>query len=246
MKAVILLAGKGRRIQKTFGPIHKSLILLNGNTLLSYVISNVQKAGITSVVPVLGYQKNTVLAEIERCKGNMEIIPAENEEYENTNNLVSLLKAEESLDGEDFLLINGDMVFDYRILLQMQGYKNGAIAVDVKDYPVQIDSPRVQIQNDRITDLGRHMSRVDAQGYAVGIYYFSRELSRSFFEYTRSIIKDNLQMGFHDPLRQLFGTHLIQPVSVGDYCWMDVDEKSDIVRAEQMLLKIQEMQDEKF
>ena len=67
MKAVILLAGKGRRIQKTFGPIHKSLIQLNGNTLLSYVISNVQKAGITSAVPVLGYQKNTVLAEIERC-----------------------------------------------------------------------------------------------------------------------------------------------------------------------------------
>lgn len=53
-------------------------------------------------------------------------------------------------------------------------------------------------------------------------------------------------MGFHDPLRQLFGTHLIQPVSVGDYCWMDVDEKSDIVRAEQMLLKIQEMQNEKI
>lgn len=238
MKVVILLAGKGRRIQQTCGSMHKALIMLKNRSLLSYLIDNMKKAGVTEIVPVLGYQGNKILAEIQRYADDIQIFAAWNPEYENTNNLASLLKAERELIGEDFVLLNGDMVFDYRILILMMEQSDSAIAVDRKEYPVQIDSPRVLIRDEVIKDLGRHMTIQQAEGYAVGIYYFSSTLAEAFFEHSKELIKSNPQMGFHEPLRDLFGKHRITPVSVDDYCWMDVDEKADIIKANEMIKKM--------
>ena len=238
MKVVILLAGKGRRIQKTCGSMHKALIMLKDRTLLSYLIENIKKAGITEIVPVLGYQGSAVLTEIQKYADDIQIFPTWNLEYENTNNLASLLKAEKVLAGEDFVLLNGDMVFDYRILTLMMDQRSAAIAVDRKEYPVQLDSPRVLIRNEIVKDLGRHISIQQAEGYAVGIYYFSSILAEVFFEHSKKLIKSAPQMGFHEPLRDLFAKYRINPISVKDYCWMDVDEKADIIKAHEMIKKM--------
>ncbi|MDE7446817.1 MAG: NTP transferase domain-containing protein [Lachnospiraceae bacterium] len=238
MKAVILLAGKGRRFQATFGCMHKALITLKNRSLLSYLMDNLKNAGITEIIPVLGYEGDAVLNEIQRCADNIRIFPVWNLEYETTNNLVSLLKAEQILDGESFILLNGDMVFDYRILGLMMEQKDSAIAVDRKEYPVQLDSPRVMIRDEIIRDLGRHMTIQKAEGYAVGIYFFSGILVEEFFQYSKKLVKEEPQMGFHEPLRNLFPKYNIKPISVQDYCWMDVDEEADITKANEMIEKM--------
>lgn len=245
MKTVILLAGKGRRMQVEYEGIHKALLPLNGKPLLFYLINNVKKAGIKEIVPVLGYKGEEVLSHIHRYAEGLKVYPVWNHTYYETNNLVSLLQAEKMVLGEDFIQINGDMVFDYRIITKLANVDSAAIAVDITGHAEQLDSPRVLIQNKVIRDLGRHMTIEEASGYAVGLYRFSSTLAGDFFTMSKELVKENPQLGFHEPLRTFFNQYSIFPVLTENMLWMDVDEKADISRAENFLRRMEE-KDESF
>ena len=240
MKTVILLAGKGRRMQVEYEGVHKALLPLNGKPLLFYLIDNIRKAGVEEIVPVLGYKGDEVLAYINQYAEDLKVYPVWNHSYLETNNLVSLLQAEKVVAGEDFIQINGDMVFDYRIITKLLNADHSAIAVDITHYSQQLDSPRVLIQDEMIRDLGRHMTIEEANGYAVGLYRFSNTLASVFFKMSKELVQDNPQMGFHEPLRFLFHRYNIIPVITDDMLWMDVDEKADISRAESFLRGMEE------
>lgn len=239
MKAVILLAGKGRRIQKE-GYVHKSLIKIDRDTLLYHIVKNIEKAGIKEIVPIIGYNGDYVLDEIQKAKEKAEIKPVWNRKYDETNNLFSLYQARELLEGEDFISINGDMIFDYHILDKIMQNRSSQIAVDDGNYDEPVDSPGILVENSRIVDLGRHIPFDQKYGYAVGIYRYSNELSETFFKESEAMLKENINAGFHDPLVNLFKTQEILPCSVKNYLWTDIDEAGDIEKAMQLWLKIKE------
>lgn len=236
MKAVILLAGQGRRIQKEYGGLHKAMIPLHGRPLLYYLIGNLIQAGIEEIIPVVGYRGEELLELIDKTvreeKQQITVTPAWNHEYDTTNNLYSLVQAAPLLEQEEFILVNGDMVFDYRLVVNLLKVQEAAIIVDNGSYQEQLDSPRVLIRDGRILDLGRHMRIEEANGYAAGIYRFSKELSKVFFPLSRTLLEKNANLGFHDPLCSLFDKIKIIASDTKNYLWMDVDEKADVEKAE--------------
>ncbi len=238
MKAVILLAGKGRRLQKEINIIHKSLTLLDNNTLIYNLIGNVKKAGIEEVIPLVGYNGDNVLEEIYKFKDELTINPIWNKNYENTNNLYTLWKAKEELKGQEFILINGDLVFDYRILVEILKSNKAQIAIDDKEYSKPIDSPGVIIKGGVIKSLGRHILFENTDGYAIGIYKFTAELSEIFFDVAEEMLSENLNFGFHDPLEKIFDVYNIYSCSTRQYLWTDIDEKCDIPKARKYLSNI--------
>lgn len=240
MRAVILLAGMGRRISASYGGMHKALIPLNGKPLIFYILDNIKKAGISDLVVVLGYQADEVETTIFKYGECFHLQVCRNDHFANTNNLASLLAAKDQLLNQDFVVINGDMVFDYHILKRVCQTTNSCIAVDLNCYEKELDSPRVLIQDERIIDLGRHMRIREANGYAVGIYRFTANLTQSYFTLGEEVLQENSQAGFHDPLRQLFSSHTICPCDTEQYAWMDVDEVEDVKKAESLLNKMKE------
>lgn len=238
-KVVILWAGKGRRIQGEYNGMHKSLISLNGEKLITRLLRNILNAGCKDIVPILGYQSDILLNEINGMNGFSTIIPVINPEYDKTNNLYSLMQAESVLSGEEFVVVNGDMVFDYRILNKMLEFEGNAVGTDNNDYGYQIDSPRLLIRDDRIYDLGRHRTIEESQGYAIGMYKFSSDFSEEYFKLGREMIKENPNAGYHDPLLRAFDRVVVRPCYTEKYLWMDIDEKGDVARAEKMLTDIE-------
>ena len=242
MKAVILLAGKGRRIEK-MGLSHKSLVKLDGETLLSYIVENIERAGIEEIVPIVGYHGEKVLEEIGRVKKKLKVYPIWNKRYDETNNLYSLYQARDILCHEAFISINGDMIFDYHILEHLLNNEESEIAIDDLRSKVLIDSPGVIIKDGRIVDLGRHISEKDRGGYAVGIYKYGKDLVEDFFDLSDQMLEKDLSHGFHDPLRKLFDKHIIKVSSVQSYKWTDIDEEGDIPIALEILKGIENEND---
>lgn len=240
MRVVILLAGMGRRISDSYGGMHKALIPLDGRPLISYLLENIRNSGISDVVIVLGYHADEVEQTIRQYSGDLDLHVCINNDYARTNNLASLMAARELLVNQNFIVVNGDMVFDYHILTKLSAQTGTQVVVDCNVYENQLDSPRVLIRYERIIDLGRHMTIEEADGYAVGIYRFGADHTLSFFAIGEEMLKKNPQAGFHDPLRRMFDDKIILPCFTDHYAWMDVDEIEDVEKAECLLNKMKE------
>ena len=238
VKVAVLWAGQGRRIQRDYGMLHKARIPLCGEPLMAHLLRNLQRCGVEELVPVLGYQQEEMLREIEAFGGFRSIRPAVNPFYDRTNNLASLMCAEEQLCGEDFAVVNGDMVFDAGILQTLLEHPGNAIACDGKNYGYELDSPRMHIQNGQILDIGRHIPWQESQGYAVGMYRFSGEFSEEYFRLGKALAAEKPNAGYHEPLIPVLSRVRFEPAYTEGRLWMDVDEKADVPRAERMLLSL--------
>lgn len=233
MRIVILWAGIGRRISSEYGGINKALVLLNGRSLMSRLLENIEKCGFDEIIPILGYRSEIMFDEIKKSTSIDRIKPFLNNEYERTNNMVSLMKALDYLRNDDFVVLNGDMVFDFRILKKVMEHQGASIAIDGSKYNNPPDSPGVIISLGNIRDIGRHIPK-DNDGYAIGIYKFSPELTERYQHEAARICDVDRLAGFHEPLRAILKQISVKPVYTDDYKWMDVDKKSDVIRAEKL------------
>ena len=231
MKAIILLAGKGKRISDSIKEPHKSLIPISGHAALWYLINNILNAGIVNIIAVTGFHGDAVKEYLCKAFPDVSIQFAVNKRYETTNNLASVLCAKPFIEEDDFIVINGDMIFDYHILERIKEKQESSVAIDVLHRKDPIDSPGTIIVNDQIKDLGRHIPLKDNCGYAIGIYRFSADIITDYFDAAEQLILDSPNAGFHDPLRELFRDHDVYACDIGDCLWMDIDRPEDIDRA---------------
>ncbi len=232
MRVVLLLAGRGTRLGDITKNQHKAFIKLDDFSLLHHLVQNCIDAGIDEFVPIVGYRAEEVLEYLKIRFKSLHVKAVINDNFAKSNNLYSLYCAKELLEGEEFLLCNGDLIFDKQILKDIMS-KCGKSAIAVDDYRAleKIDSPKTKAKNNVICELGRHLDLKDNLGYAMGIYKFNKELSQSFFKEAKKMLDADLQAGFHDPLNHLFGTHNIYPHSVKNFLWTDIDEYEDIQKA---------------
>lgn len=233
MKVVFLIAGKGRRLKEITKDNHKSLIKLDDNSLIHHLIENFVYAGLTNFVAIVGHCSDKVLSEFNKqYSQNIDIEYVENSRYEETNNLYSLYCAKDILEGEEFLLCNADVVLDREIIKDIASMKDqSVIAIDDFKYSAPVDSPGILMDNYKVSDLGRHIPFEDNMGYAIGVYKFSKELSKEFFNEAKKMLNQNINAGFHDPLPKLFDKFEVLKYRTKDKLWTDIDAYEDIDKA---------------
>lgn len=109
-QVVILAAGFGTRLGR---PFPKPLTpLADGRTILAQQLDNVRAgfgAGVRAIV-VVGFKSNLIMEAFP------ELLYAYNERYDQTNTSKSLLRALQLSEAGGVLWLNGDVVFDRRIL----------------------------------------------------------------------------------------------------------------------------------
>lgn len=118
MKAVIMAGGKGTRIASVNSRVPKPMIPLAGKPVLEHQIECLKRQGITEIILVIGYLGDQVKeyfgdgSSLSKATGNpfgVHISYIEEKEPLGTAGSLFLLK--ENLK-EDFLLLNGDIIFD--------------------------------------------------------------------------------------------------------------------------------------
>ena len=107
MKALILAAGRGKRLIKTMHDLPKPLIDINGTSLIQRQINLLRKKGITEIFVIRGFKPE---------KFHLEYVSyIEDKQYDKHDQLGSLMAADSQL-SEDVLITFGDILFDENIL----------------------------------------------------------------------------------------------------------------------------------
>ena len=96
MRAIIIGAGRGRRLMPTTANTPKCFAEIGGRRILDWIVAALRSHGVDDIVFIGGYQIDKVRAEYP------EFTFVHNSEWENNNILLSLMYAREYLDQPVF------------------------------------------------------------------------------------------------------------------------------------------------
>ncbi|MEE1066061.1 MAG: nucleotidyltransferase family protein, partial [Acutalibacteraceae bacterium] len=109
MKAVIMAGGFGKRLAGFYGDRPKPMVEICGRPVLEYQIENLRKSGITDIIIVVHHMKEHIINYFGDGS-NLGVRISYYEEQTPLGTAGALFRIKEQL-SDDFLLINGDLIF---------------------------------------------------------------------------------------------------------------------------------------
>lgn len=111
MKVVIMAGGKGTRISEVNNLVPKPMIEINEKPILEYQIDYFKRNGFEDIILVVGYLKEAIINYFKDGKDygvNINYIVEE----EPLGTAGSFYYLKDYIKDEDFILVNGDIIFD--------------------------------------------------------------------------------------------------------------------------------------
>jgi len=229
--AVILAAGMGSRLfngeEKP-----KPLLKVAGLPIIARVMKTAAKAGIRRFVIVVGYQAETMRAEIPSLlPAGCTIELLENHRFEESNG-VSLLEALKVVQ-EPFALLMSDHIFSHdRLDLAMDRYAETGrcllVVEDKKHFDGDIeDATKICVEYGSVRDIDKGLQTYDA--IDTGMFVLRPESARSAFDRCGS--SPSISCG----MRMLASLDGLDAFYVNQGYWQDIDTPEDLTRAETKL-----------
>ena len=259
MKAIIVAAGTGSRLGELAKDTPKSLLDVNGQSILERQISVFKKLGISDITVIIGPHTEKFTFK------NISFIQDKN--YLEHDILSSLMLAH-SIMYDDVIVSYGDVIFDEHVLQPLINFK-GLIGLCIdfnweKNYDgrklrLKQEATTVQIKNNMCTKIvdGRELAKSKIKGdlkYSnyerqklgefVGLMRLSKHGSTIFIKRYEELINSHIG-SFHDApsISQAYFTDMLQELIDNDIeilpipvqgKWCEIDTVEDLKRAKDM------------
>ena len=235
MRAIILAAGVGARLNPLTNNCPKCLLPVGEQTLIDYQIEALRAVEIDDIVLVVGYQADQIR---DHCGEKVRYI--ENPDYLTTNSIYSFYLARRELDT-DIFLFNCDILFQPEVLRRMldAGHPN-VVAVDSRVQRIANEMNVVFDREKRISIINKEVDPLKAQAQSVQLVKFDAAGARLVRGEIESLI--NLQKTNVFPTsayKPILDAGLLFAEEVGDLPWAEIDTLEDYENAlEKVLPKI--------
>ncbi len=225
-QAVILAAGMGTRLGR---PFPKPLTeLADGQSIMQQQVSKLAHAyPEVRIMIVVGFKRDLIMEAFP------DVAYAYNEFYDQTNTSKSLLKALRLSGDAGVLWLNGDVVFDERILDRIRDRIDGERSfVCVNTSAVGEEEVKYTVDGDGfILELSKSVS--DALGEAVGINFVSAADKPVLIDALAAVAdNDYFERGIEVAIET--AALRVEPVDISDLFAVEVDFEADLERANQL------------
>jgi choline kinase len=236
-RAILLLAGRARRLGKLTEHQPKCLVRVAGTSILERALEKLSASGVSEVVLVVGYQAERVREFAAGSYGGMTVRYVFNERYLETNTAYSLWLAREYLRSQ-VLLLEGDILFEGKALESVHSEANGGSAWAA----LPVDAERNEGILLESTDAGAvkrvALVREPEEGSpslthkCAGIQLLSESAARAFGARLEDTMDDGGTRIFADlVLGEVLKSHPVRLCSLEGIRWAEIDDPSDLVRA---------------
>ena len=231
MKGLILAAGRGSRLGPHTADKPKSLLEINGKSLIRRNLENFQKVGIDQVILVLGYLKEMLEEEIYSYFPKEFVKILYNPDYTRGSGS-TLMCASEELKGS-FLVVESDLLYDAKILQRMidadtdHGLTVGRFHNGRKEI-------KVYLENGCIANPHWGLEYNDD---AIGDWVGFTKLSDSSSAHLKKMLEDTnpnqgKELNYEDFIAKLFKVFPFKPIYINDLPWIEIDNYDDFKRGE--------------
>ncbi|MBI2139347.1 phosphocholine cytidylyltransferase family protein [Candidatus Woesearchaeota archaeon] len=230
MKAILLSAGKGTRMLPLTKNTPKCLLHVgNGLTVLETQLETLKKASIKDICIVTGYLSDQVEAKVRPYEKDLNIRIIYNPFYDISNNLVSLWTASSQMDG-DFMIINGDDLFQKSVIEKLLAVKSSRCMVIDQEPPYREGDMKVEIAGGRIVRVSKQIPSEKAAGESIGMMKFTNGSNKLIQAVLDKMVrkKENLQSFYLEAVNELIKEgHTLDFIAIPAKDWAEIDFHPD-------------------
>ena len=240
MQALILAAGKGRRLREVTKNVTKCMVKINDVTLIERALTILDKLRLRRIILVVGYKSESLIEFVNSLHLSTPIVYLHNEDYDKTNNIYSLFLARHELMEDDTLLLESDLIFEESIVRRLLAdpYPNLALVAKFESW---MDGTVTQLGEDN--SIKRFLTKdefvfADIPSYykTVNIYKFSRSFSSThyvpFLEAYSSALGNNQYYEQVLKVIALLDRPQIKAIRLEGERWYEIDNIQDMDIAE--------------
>jgi len=232
-KAIILVAGKEKKLYPLTEDIHQCLFSLGDRTIIEDMLLKLSNQGITDIVLVVGHKQELIKKKLGYKYKKLKISYVENPDFETTHVAYSLWLARKHIN-EDFLLIDGDIICE-------EDFIEAVIKAEAKDL-IAIDNAQElsegyvisKVVKNRIVKIGRNLKiKADlTAGHSIGISKFSLATALLLVkEIGKFINKRQLSVIYEDALNLILDKVNVSPLFSRAFNWFEIDKTEEFEKA---------------
>ena len=228
MKAIILAAGKGKRLDQIRGGDPKCLLDVGGVSLIERQIHILKTLGVSDITAVVGFGSEYVR---ERCGAELSYV--ENELHTETNSLYSLWLTRDLL-SDGFVVLNADVLFHTQMLVDLLSSEHeDALLISYQPHGTLGDEEmKVKVEDGRVVDISKQMDPAEADGENVGIVKFGPAGATLLIEKMNELVAaGNRKAWAPRAFREFAAVRPLRAISTNDYPWIEIDFPEDYARA---------------
>ena len=244
MRAIILAAGRGMRLQQAADQqAPKCLLRFGGMTLLERHLRLLRNAGVHEVVLALGWRHELVAAELDRLGWQPRPEIVLNDRFELGSVLTVHTAAAAMTRGGDVLLMDADVLYHESIMAALVAGRKpvNRVLID-RDFEAGDEPVKLCVRAGVPIELRKQLApdlRYDTIGESVGFFRFdeagARRLAAIVADYVGS---GRANMPHEEAVRDLLreGSQAVEVADVTGAPWIEIDFPTDVTRAAQEVL----------
>lgn len=225
MRAILMAAGVGSRLGQSVNQ-PKCTLDVNGEPLIRHTV-RMLKANNIDVAIVVGYKKEMVMDALE----GLNVTYFYNPFYKVTNSMGSLWFAKDFIDAKKQLILGNADVYWNQDILDM-------LVSDNRDAVMLSDASRVdcgdyffQIEQDRIVQYGKHLTRENRDSEYVGLAKLNASFLPGFKKRLEQCVENEIyNMWWENVLYQYSKQIPVYALDVSGHFWGEVDYMNDYDR----------------
>ncbi len=234
MRAVILAAGMGKRLEDVLNGKPKPLFEIGGKSIIEYSLESLAKTELSEVSVVLGFRGEKIKRKLGKKFKKLRINYLWNNSYETSGSMHSFYSALQK--PEDCIVLDGDIVYDSQIIPELIKHDKENAVVLTECCGGGDEVYVVLDKNKKVRYLGKSLPSNKTIFEFTGISKFSKRfVDEMFCLHEKNIKKQNNAEYYEDCA---YSTSKNVPwfgLIRMNLAWSELDKKEDIPRINKTL-----------
>ena len=242
MRAIILAAGMGHRMTFEGDRLPKVMLSFGGKTLLRRHIEILRHCGIDEIVVAVGYRADLIEDEIARLGLGAHVETVMNPEFEQ-GSIVTLWNVREALGrGGDVILMDGDVLYDYRMMERLLTTDHGNCFLLDRDFEEGEEPTKLCVRDGHLVEFHKVVNvTYDFWGESVGFFRLTEDVARRMAPAAKRYLDADMRFELYDQaLRDILITDPPGAFGFEDITglpWTEIDFVEDVEYANSFILE---------
>ncbi|HEX9813467.1 MAG TPA: phosphocholine cytidylyltransferase family protein [Myxococcota bacterium] len=233
MRAIVLSAGQGKRLLPLTASRPKCLLEVVGDqSVLDLQLRALARCGIEHTTVLVGFGAEHVAHAVAESRfDDMQVTTLYNPFFAITDNLATCWIARVAMT-DDFVLLNGDTIFEDNLLRRVLESPKAPIAVTIdRKSSYDSDDMKVTLDTDgRLTAIGKRLPLHTVDGESIGMLRFQETGVQTYRDALDLAMRqpESLSNWYLSVVNELAQKISVQTLSIEGLWWAEIDSPEDL------------------